>query len=110
MFVVKKRGGMNKARVVAGGNTHQVYLAKEDSSSPTVATKEVPLTSNIDAHEKRYVAVIDIPNAFIHMWVNDVKDHVIMWIQGVVVDLLVNMAPEYMGYLLPCIRRERRHY
>ena len=65
MFVVKKRDGKTKARVVAGGNMQRDYLTKEESSSPTVSTEAVLLTSIIDAHERRDVVVIDIPNAFI---------------------------------------------
>jgi len=65
MFVVKKRDGKTTARLVAGGNMQRDYLTKEDSSSPTVSTEAVILTSIINAHERRDVAVIDIPNAFI---------------------------------------------
>ena len=38
MFVVRKRDGLTKARIIAGGNTQQDFLTKEDSSCPTVAT------------------------------------------------------------------------
>jgi hypothetical protein len=65
MFVVKKRTGETKARLVGGGNKQREYLTKEDSSSPTVATESVLLTSIVDADERRDVAIIDIPNAFI---------------------------------------------
>jgi hypothetical protein len=73
MFVVKKQDGRTKSRMVAGGNTQRDYLTK-DSSSPTVSTKAVLLTSIIDEHEGRDVAVIDIPNAFIQTRVDDPKD------------------------------------
>ena len=62
MFVVKKRYGKTKARMVSGGNTQRDYMAKENSSSPTVSTEAVLLTSIIDAHEGRDFAVNDIPN------------------------------------------------
>jgi hypothetical protein len=65
MFIVKKRTGKTKARLVGGGNKQWDYLTKEDSSSLTVATKSVLSTSIVDADEKRDVAIIDIPNAFI---------------------------------------------
>ena len=78
LFVVKKRDGKTKARMVAGGNTQRDYLTKEDSSSPTVSTKAVLLTSIIDAHEKRSIAVVDIPNAFIQTRVDNEKDWVII--------------------------------
>ncbi len=41
MFVVKKRTGETKTRLVGGGNKQRDYLTMEDSSSPTVATKSV---------------------------------------------------------------------
>ncbi len=65
MFIGQKRTGETKARMVAGGNMQQGHVTKEESSSPTVSTKAVLLTSIVDAHKGRDVAVIDIPNAFI---------------------------------------------
>ena len=97
MFVVKKRDGKTKARMVAGGNTQRDYMTKEDVSSPTVSTEAVLLTSIIDAHEGRDVAVIDIPNAFIQTRVDNPKDRVVIRMRGVVVDWLVNAAPEVYG-------------
>jgi hypothetical protein len=91
---VKKRDGKTKARMVAGGNTQRDYLTKEDSSSPTVSAKAVLLTSIIDSHEGRDVAVIDIPNAFIQTRVDNPKDRVIIRMRGVEVDWLVKTAPE----------------
>jgi hypothetical protein len=92
MFVVKKRTGETKARLVGGGNKQQDYLTKEDSSSQTVATESVLLTSIVDADEKQDVAIIDIPNAFIQTWVDDKKDWVIIQICGVVVDWLTKIV------------------
>ena len=80
--------------MVAGGNTQREYLTKEDASSPTVSTQAVLLTSIVDAHERRDVAVIDIPNAFIQTRVDNPKDRVIIRMRGVVVDWLVKAAPE----------------
>ena len=91
---MKKRDGKTKARMVAGGNTQRDYLTKEDSSSPTVSAEAVLLTSIIDSHEGRDVAVIDIPNAFIQTRVDNPKDRVIIRMRGVVVDWLVKAAPE----------------
>ena len=97
MFVVKKRDGKTKARLVAGGNTQRDYLTKEDSSSPTVSTEAVILTSIVDAHERRDVAVIDIPNAFIQTRVNNERDRVIIRLRDIVVEWLVKTAPEVYG-------------
>jgi len=65
MFIVKKRDGNTKARVVTGGNLQRCHVTKEESSSPTVSTESVILTLIVDAHEERDVAIIDILNAFI---------------------------------------------
>jgi hypothetical protein len=73
MFIGQKRTGETKARMVAGGNTQQGHVTKEESSSPTVSTKSVLLTSIVNAHEGRDVAVIGIPNAFIQTRVDDAK-------------------------------------
>jgi hypothetical protein len=100
MFVVKKRDGVTKARVVAGGNLQRGHVSKEESSSPTVSTKSVLLTSIIDAHEGRDVAVIDIPNAFIQTRVQDAKDRVIIRVTGVTAEWLVKAAPKvYAAYV-----------
>ena len=89
MFVVKKRDGKTKARMVAGSNTQRDYLTKEDSSSPPVSTEAVLLTSIVNAKEKRSVSVVDIPNAFIQTRVDNAKDRVIIRIRGIVVEWLV---------------------
>ena len=48
----------------------------------------------IDAEEDRDVAVIDIPNAFIQMQVEDEKDMEFINICGVLVDILVEISPD----------------
>ena len=78
MFIVKKLTGETKARFVGGGNKQRDYLTKEDSSSPTVATKSILLTSIGDLAENRGVAIIYIPNASIQTQVQKKKDRVII--------------------------------
>jgi hypothetical protein len=99
MFVVKKRDGVTKARIVAGGNQQGGHVTKEESSSPTVSTESVLLTSIVDAHEGREVAVIDIPNAYIQTHKDDPKDRVIIRITGGVVDWLVRLLPRFMNHM-----------
>jgi hypothetical protein len=65
LFIQLKRDGTIKGRAVAGGNRKRGFIAKEDATSPTVATESVLLTAVIDALENLDVAVVDIPNAFI---------------------------------------------
>ena len=66
-------------------------------SSPTVATESVLLSCIIDAEEVRDVAVIDIPNTFIQARVKDKKDMAFIKIHGVLVDILVEIAPDVYG-------------
>ena len=100
MFLKEKRDGKIKGRTVAGGNKQCDYISKEDASSPTVATESVLLSCIIDAKEGRDVAVIDIPNAFIQMRVEDEKDMAFIKIRGVLVDILVEIAPNvYKSYI-----------
>ena len=82
MFIVKKRTGEYKGRVVAGGNKQRDYVSKEDLSSPTVATESVLLTLIVDAKERRDVEIIDIPHAFIQTEVKDEKERVILQLGG----------------------------
>ena len=97
MFLKEKRDGKVKGRTVAGGNKQRDFISKEDASSPTVSTEAVLLTSIIDAEEGRDVAVIDIPNAFIQTKIEDEKDMAIIRIRGVLVDMLLEIAPDFYG-------------
>ena len=65
MFLKEKIDSIIKGRTVVGGNKQRYFIAKEDSSSPTVSTKAVIFSFIIDAEEQRDVAVIGIPNACI---------------------------------------------
>jgi len=94
MFLKQKRDGKVKGRTVAGGNKQRDFISKEESSSPTVSTEAVLLTCIIDAEEGRDVAVIDIPNAFIQTRIEDEKDMAILKIRGVLVDMLLQIAPD----------------
>jgi hypothetical protein len=78
---------------VTGRNKQLDYISKEDASLPTIAIEAVLLLCIIDAKEERDVAIINIPNAFIQKWVEDKKDMTIIKIHGVLVDILVQIAP-----------------
>jgi Reverse transcriptase (RNA-dependent DNA polymerase) len=97
IFVERKRDGVLKARTVAGGNKQRGYILKEDASSPTVSSEAVMLTCTIDAKEKREVAVVDIPNAFVQTVIEDEKDRSFIRIRGPLVDILTNIAPDVYG-------------
>jgi hypothetical protein len=71
VFVEEKRDGKLKARKVIKGNKQLDYITKEDASSPTVSAEAVMLTCIIDALERRGIAVVDIPIAFVLTVVED---------------------------------------
>jgi hypothetical protein len=101
MFLKEKPDGSLKGRTVAGGNKQRDYISKEDASLPTVATEAILLLCIIDAEEGRDVTVIDIPNAFIQTRVEDEGDMAIIKIRGVLVDILVQIAPDvYKSYVM----------
>jgi len=109
IFLTQKRTGEIKGRTVAGGNKQRNYIDKEDASSPTVATESVILTSVIDAVENRETAVIDIPNAFIQTVVTDKEKRVIIRLRGMLVDMLVKIAPAvYKDYVSTNKRGEKQ--
>jgi hypothetical protein len=105
IFMKQKRTGEIKGRTVAGGNKQRGYIDKEESSSPTVATESVLLTSIVDAIEERRTAIIDVPNAFIQTVVEDKSKRVIIRIRGMLVDILVKIAPEVYG---PFVTTDRK--
>jgi Reverse transcriptase (RNA-dependent DNA polymerase) len=100
LFLKLKSDGKIKGRAVAGGNRQRGFIAKEDATSPTVATESVLLTAVIEALENRDVAVVDIPNAFIQTRIENKDEMAIIRFRGELVDMLVEIAPEvYKPYV-----------
>jgi len=58
-----------------------------------VSTEAVLLTYIIHAEEAQDVTVIDNPNAFIQTWVEDESDMAIIKIHGIIVTMIVSIAP-----------------
>jgi hypothetical protein len=52
------------------------------------------LACTIDAEEGRDIAVVDIPNLFVQTRVENEKDMAFIKIRGVLVDILVKIAPD----------------
>ena len=100
MFLTEKRDKTIKGCLVFNGKPTREWLNKEDSSSPAVALESIFLLAIVDAKEGRDVMSADIPNAFIQALmpiVADGEERVIMKITGVLVDMLVEIAPETYG-------------
>ena len=94
MFLKQKRDETIKGRMVSGGNKQRGTIDKENAASPTAALESVLLTSTIDAAEERDVAVIDIPDAFIHTRIENDEYKVVLRLRGKLADLLIKTAPE----------------
>ena len=72
----------------------------EDAASPTAALESILLTGVIEAHEKRDIMCVDIPNAFIQTLMPPMKDgneRVIMKITGQLVEMPVELNPTLYG-------------
>lgn len=100
MFLTEKRDGTCKARAVYNGKPTREWHDKDDAASPTASLESIFLTAIIDAKEGRDVMSCDIPNAFIQAHMPDITDggeRVIMKLSGILLDLLVELAPELYG-------------
>ncbi len=91
MFLKEKRCGKIKGRGCADGRPQRDYMTKEDTSSPTVATKALMLPCVIGATEHRDVATCDIPGAFMQ---SKMEGKVIMKLEGVMADVIRKIDPK----------------
>jgi len=104
-FLKEKRDGKTKARTVAGGNKQRGCIRKEDASLPAVAAESVLLTCIVDAEEGRDVAVIGTPSAFVQTRMEDENDVAFIKIRGVLVDILVEIAPDVCK---DCVAKDKK--
>lgn len=98
MFLKKKRCGTVKGRGCANGRKQRATTAKEDASSPTVSTEAVLISCTIDANERRDVASVDVPGAFMH---TNMDELVHMRLEGTMAELVIKLDPElYRKYAI----------
>ena len=98
MFLKQKRTGQIKGRGCADGRKQRLYTQKDEASSPTVATESVLLSCVIDAKERRDVATVDIPGAFMQ---GDQDETVHMRLEGTLAELLTKCDPKlYRQYVV----------
>ena len=92
LFVTEKRYTCIKAHKCAIGSKQREFdgYSKAYGSSPLVSTKGIILTAATDGNFERYVATIDIANAF--LWADN-DGEVLMKISGNMVELLVDLDP-----------------
>ena len=98
IFLTEKRNGDIKARACANGKPQREHIAKEETASPTVATEANFALAAIAAHERRFVATMDLPGAFLHA---DNDSFVVMKLTGKLAELMVKTAPNiYRKYVI----------
>ena len=88
-----------KSRLVAGGHLmdHRVY---DKGASPTVATMSILMVASIAAVEKRAVASLDIPSAFLHAPMpQDPQKAVYMKLNKFLTSVLCKIDPTYEKFV-----------
>ena len=77
-----------------------MYTNNIETSSPTAALITIMLTCMIDAFEKRDVATVDIPGAFLQTKMPKEEKDVHVILDGRMAELLAKIAPEtYQEYV-----------
>ena len=98
MFLKRKRCGKIKGCGCADGRKQRTYIAKEDSTAPTVSTEVVFLTAVIDSLENQDVAVLDVPGAFMQA---DIDELVHVRFTGDMVKMLLQIDEQmYSEYVV----------
>jgi hypothetical protein len=90
VFLKEKIDGSIKGRACVDGRKQREGSTKSDATSPTVALESVLITETIDAFEKREVAIVDVPGAYLTA---DMDEEVFMCLRGRLAELMVNTAP-----------------
>jgi len=103
MLLAEKHTGEIKGRLVYRGDGTREWLSREDTASPTASQEAITTTCVVDAHEGRDMMSLDVPNAFIQTFMPEIKDgeeRIYMKITGIMVQILIDMAPEYRDYVV----------
>eukprot|EP00984_Skeletonema_dohrnii_P028998 scaffold19286_cov169-Skeletonema_dohrnii-CCMP3373.AAC.1 len=90
---LKKRDGRIKGRGCADGRKQHAYIPKAEASSPTATLMGIMLTCMIDAYEKRDVATVDIPGAFLQTKVPEDDRDIHVVLDGRMAELLAKISP-----------------
>ena len=98
-LIKEKKSGEIKGRCCADGRSQRNYISKEESASPTVATESVLLTGVMEAKERRKVITLDVPNAFIQTYLEDVDERIILILRGIAVEMLIDIDSKYEDYV-----------
>lgn len=97
IFLKEKHTGEIKSRTFVNGAPQRKYIPKEDAASPTAATDSVMMVGAINAHERRDVATMDLPGAFLN---TDTDELVIMILKDELCKLMCRVDPkDYRRYV-----------
>jgi hypothetical protein len=72
-LIKEKRCGKIKGRTVADGRPQRNYIPREEATSPTVSMESLMASLAIGAHERRDVAIFDVPGAYSNAHMPDNK-------------------------------------
>ena len=98
MFLKQKRCVKIKGRGCSVGIKQRKYLTKDDTITPTLEMEALFLTCLIDTMEHREVATVDIPGAFIQVYMEGETVH--KKLEGKMVDLITKLNPNiYYKYV-----------
>ena len=97
MFLKMKSNGEIKARGCADGRPQRVYKTKEETSSPTAAVESIFITCAMAAKERRDVATLDIPGAFLQ---TEASDETFIKLQGAIVEALLKINPDWNEFVV----------
>ena len=89
-----------------------IMSSHKNTNSLTAALESVILTATVDAHKGCDVMIVDAPNTFVQTGVlepQEGEDHIIIKITRVLVDYLVEIAPEIYG-LYVVFQNSKRFY
>ena len=87
-----------KARLVAGGHRQDKKVYEGKTSSPTVSTTSVFLVAAIAAGERRAVATLDIPGAYLEAAMPADQEPVYMSLDKSLSEQLIKIIPDYLQY------------
>ncbi len=97
MFLKEKRDQSIRGRMVADGRKQRETARKGDAASPTVCVESIFITAAIEAFERRDVATVDLPSAYLHAE-NDETVH--MKLHGRLAELMGRVEPSlYRKYI-----------
>ena len=89
MILSQKKSGVVRGRLAYNGRPTRNWVSREEASSPTASMEGIFLTATVDAHQKRDVMTLDVPNAYLHATVpvpEEGEDRITMKLTGILVD------------------------